>query len=82
MGFIHLRSHSCYSFLRGLPSPQELAQTAAGMGMTALGLSDHHGLSGAIEFHDACQQVGIKPVLGLEIDAALPHEMVHVEACP
>ncbi|OGO63953.1 MAG: hypothetical protein A2030_07205, partial [Chloroflexi bacterium RBG_19FT_COMBO_50_10] len=79
MGFIHLRSHSCYSFLRGLPSPQELAQTAAGMGMTALGLTDHHGLSGAIEFHDACQQVGIKPVLGLEIDAALPHEMENVE---
>jgi len=42
MGFIHLRTHSNYSFLRGLPSPQELAQAAARLGMPALGLTDHH----------------------------------------
>ena len=79
MGFIHLRSHSCYSFLRGLPTPHELAQAAAGMGMSALGLTDHHGLTGAIEFYDACQQAGIKPILGLEVEAALPHEMDDVK---
>ena len=78
MGFIHLRTHSWYSFLRGLPSPQELAQTAAGMGMPALGLTDHHSLSGAIEFHDACQQAGIQPILGLEVEAALPQEMENI----
>lgn len=78
MGFIHLRAHSYYSFLRGLPSPQELAKTAAGMGMPALGLTDHHSLSGAIEFHDACALVGIKPILGLEVEAALPQEMENI----
>jgi DNA-directed DNA polymerase III PolC len=75
MGFNHLRSHSYYSFLRGLPSPQELANTAAGMGMPALGLTDHHSLSGAVEFHDACQEAGIQPILGLEVDTALPEDM-------
>src|SRR4030043_529360 len=79
MGFIHLRSHSCYSFLRGLPTPHEVAPAAAGMGMSALGLTDHHGLTGAIEFYDACQQAGIKPILGLEVEAALPHEMDDVK---
>ncbi len=79
MGFIHLRSHSCYSFLRGIPSPQELAQKAAEMGMPALGLTDTHSLSGAIEFHDACQQSGIKPILGLEVDAALPLDMANTQ---
>jgi DNA-directed DNA polymerase III PolC len=79
MGYIHLRSHSCYSFLRGLATPLELAQAAAGMGMPALGLTDHDNLSGAIEFYDACAQVGIKPILGLEVEAALPHEMENVE---
>jgi DNA polymerase-3 subunit alpha len=79
MGFIHLRSHSCYSFLRGLPSPQELAETAAGLNMPALGLTDHHSLSGAIEFYDACQAAGIKPILGLEVDVALPYEMENSE---
>ncbi len=78
MGFIHLRSHSYYSFLRGLPSPQELAQTAAGMGMPALALTDHHSLSGAIEFHDACTQVGIQPILGLEVEAAPPQELENI----
>ncbi len=75
MGFIHLRSHSYYSFLRGLPSPEELAKNAAGMGMPALGLTDHHSLSGVVEFHDACQQAGIQPLLGLEVEAALPEAM-------
>ena len=79
MGFIHLRSHSYYSFLRGLPSPQELAQAAAGMGMPAMGLTDHHSLSGAIEFYDACQQAGIRPILGLQLEAGLPNEMGTVE---
>ena len=59
--------------------PHELAQAAAGMGMSALGLTDHHGLTGAIEFYDACQQAGIKPILGLEVEAALPHEMDDVK---
>lgn len=79
MGFIHLRSHSCYSFLRGIPSPQELAQKAAGMGMPALGLTDTYTLSGAIEFHDACQQSGIKPILGLEVETALPPDMANAQ---
>lgn len=78
MGFIHLRSHSYYSFLRGLPSPQELAQAAAGMDMPALGLTDHHSLSGVIEFHDACQQAGVHPILGLEVNTALPQEMENI----
>lgn len=75
MGFVHLRTHSYYSFLRGLASPQELATTAADLGMPALGLCDHHSLSGAIEFHDACQTAGIRPILGLEVEAGLPQDM-------
>ena len=75
MGFNHLRSHSYYSFLRALASPKALAQTAAEMGMPALGLTDHHGLSGAVEFQDACQQAGVKSILGLEIEASLPEDL-------
>ena len=63
--FIHLRAYSSYSFLRGLASPQALAQAAAAQGMPALALTDHHGLTGAVEFTLACQQAGIQPLLGL-----------------
>jgi DNA polymerase-3 subunit alpha len=79
MGFIHLHTHSYYSFLRGLPSPLELAITAADLGMPALGLTDHQSLSGAIEFHIACQQAGIQPILGLEADLGIPHDMETIE---
>ncbi len=75
MRFVHLRAHSYYSFLRALASPQELAQTAAQMGMPVLGLTDHHSLSGAVEFVDACHEAGIKPILGLEVDVTPPAEM-------
>lgn len=48
--------------------PTELAQAARAHGMAALGLTDHRLLSGSIEFAVACQQAGVQPVLGLEID--------------
>jgi DNA polymerase-3 subunit alpha len=75
MGFTHLHTHSYYSFLRGLPSPQELANNAASLGMTGLALTDHHSLSGAVEFQDACVQAEIKPIFGLEVETALPQGM-------
>ena len=79
MGFVHLRTHSYYSFLRGLPSPKVLAEAATNARMEALGLTDHHSLSGAIEFFDACQAAGIRPILGLEVDTSLPQVIEPVE---
>ena len=73
--FVHLHSHSYYSFLEGVPSPQQLAQTAAQQKMPAIALTDHRGMSGAIEFYDACHEAGILPILGLEIEISLPANM-------
>jgi len=72
--FTHLRLHSSFSFLRGLASPSQLVQAAAQHGMEALALTDHHGMTGAIEFYDACRQAGIRPILGLEVTAASPSD--------
>jgi DNA polymerase-3 subunit alpha len=66
--YLHLTTHSAYSLLEGLPLPAELVQVAKANGMSALGLTDHHTLTGAIEFVHACQDAGIQPILGLEID--------------
>ncbi len=68
----HLHTHSSYSFLRGLASPQELAQAAAHHGLLALAQTDHHSLTGAIEFYDACRAAGVHPILGLEIELSTP----------
>lgn len=62
-----LRAHSWYSFLRGLPAPKTLVAAAAQAGYTAVLLADHHGLTGALEFHDACLDLGVQPLLGLEL---------------
>ncbi|MBN2385617.1 MAG: DNA polymerase III subunit alpha [Anaerolineales bacterium] len=66
--YLHLTTHSAYSLQEGLPLPSELTRAAAADGMSALGLTDHHLLSGAVEFVTACQEAGVQPVLGLEID--------------
>ncbi|MGW8226528.1 MAG: DNA polymerase III subunit alpha, partial [Anaerolineales bacterium] len=70
--FNHLHAHSYYSFLEGLPSPEVLAETAARYEMSALALTDRISLSGTIEFYLACQHVGVKPILGLQIPVSSP----------
>ena len=70
--FLHLHLHSYYSFLEGLASPGQLADAAAHDGMPALALTDRHGLTGAIEFYDACRSAGVRPILGLELVVATP----------
>lgn len=70
--FCHLAVHSYYSLLEGLSSPAELASAAAAAGLPALGLTDRHLLTGAVEFWQACRREGIKPVMGLELDTAWP----------
>jgi len=70
--FTHLHTHSCFSLLEGLPSPQALVQAATDAGFTAMALTDHLNLTGAVQFYLACRQAGLKPVIGLEVDVALP----------
>jgi DNA polymerase III subunit alpha len=77
--FTHLHTHSYFSFLEALDSPAALVQAAAENGLEALALTDHLSLSGAVEFYTACQEAGIKPILGLEIDFALPARMLSTE---
>lgn len=66
--FIHLHTHSYYSLLEGLASPTELAVKAAEYHMPALALTDHLMLTGAVEFYQACEQAGVRPILGLILD--------------
>src|SRR5690242_11817818 len=66
--YIHLTTHSSFSLQEGLLSPKELVQTAGTMGMPALGLTDHNLLTGMVEFAEACKEVDIQPIIGLEIN--------------
>ncbi len=66
--FVHLCTHSAYSLMEGLALPGDLARAARADGMSALGLTDHRLMTGAVEFVHACRAEGIRPLLGLEID--------------
>ena len=64
--FVHLHTHSEYSVLDGLSPVESLVQRARDLGQTALALTDHGVMHGAIEFSRSCRQHGIKPILGVE----------------
>lgn len=64
--FTHLHCHSHYSLLDGLPKIDELIAKAKEYKMTALALTDHGVLYGAIEFYEKCLAAGLKPIIGLE----------------
>ena len=67
MSFTHLHVHSQYSLLDGLPNIPDLVAKAKALDMTALALTDHGAMYGAIEFYQACKKVGIKPIIGAEV---------------
>jgi len=66
--YLHLTTHSAFSLQEGLMPPTDLAQAAKACGMSALGLTDHHLLTGTIEFVKACKDAGVQPCVGMEID--------------
>jgi DNA polymerase III alpha subunit len=68
--YTELHTHSHYSLLDGASSPAELVKRAAALGMAALALTDHDNVYGAVEFMQAAQVVGIRPILGAELTLA------------
>ncbi|MFH1291793.1 MAG: DNA polymerase III subunit alpha [bacterium] len=65
--FVHLHVHSHYSLLDGLPKINDLVSTAKRRGFSALALTDHGNMYGAIEFYKACLKEKIKPIIGSEV---------------
>ncbi|HEX2955841.1 MAG TPA: DNA polymerase III subunit alpha [Chitinispirillaceae bacterium] len=64
--FVHLHNHTEYSFLDGAIKIKNMVKKAVEFEMTALAITDHGGLFGAVEFYEACTGAGIKPILGFE----------------
>lgn len=64
---IQLHVHSNFSFLDGASPPDRLLRRARDLGMSALALTDHHGLYGVVRFIHAARAHGIKPIIGVEI---------------
>ena len=70
--YAELHSHTNFSFLHGASPVEDMAERAAQLGLTGLAVTDHDGLYGVVRFTTAAQAVGIRPVLGIEIELLDP----------
>ncbi|MES2226036.1 MAG: DNA polymerase III subunit alpha [Patescibacteria group bacterium] len=64
--YIHLHTHSHYSFLQALPKVPALVAAASDADMPALALTDTGNMHGAIDFYKAAIRKGIKPIIGVD----------------
>jgi len=64
--FVHLHCHTEYSLLDGSIRAKSLVGQAAKFGMPAVAMTDHGNLFGAVEFYQAAQKAGVKPIVGCE----------------
>ena len=70
MGFTHLHLHTEYSLLDGCCRIDRLMQAVADRGQTAVAITDHGVMYGAIDFYKAAKKQGIKPIIGCEVYVA------------
>jgi error-prone DNA polymerase len=76
MAYAELHAHSNFSFLDGASHPEELAAEAVRLGLSAVALTDHNGLYGAVRFAVAARAFGLPTVFGAELtlsDVDGPH---------
>jgi len=67
MSFIHLHNHSDYSMLDGASKVADMAKEAVRQGMPAIALTDHGNMFGAVDFYEAAEKEGVKPLIGCEL---------------
>ena len=70
MAFVHLHLHTEYSLLDGACRIDRVAKRAKELGQTALAVTDHGVMYGAVAFYKACLSEGIQPIIGCEVYVA------------
>ncbi len=65
-GFAHLHVHSDYSILDGACRIPRLLDRVEELGQTAVALTDHGVMSGAVDLYKQATKRGITPIVGLE----------------
>ena len=68
--FVHLHLHTEYSLLDGATRISTIADKALSDGQTAVAITDHGVMYGAVEFYNSMKSKGIKPIIGCEVYVA------------
>ncbi|MER7277382.1 error-prone DNA polymerase [Dactylosporangium sp. NPDC000244] len=70
--YAELHCHSNFSFLDGASHPEDLAETAARLGLETLAITDHDGFYGVVRFAEAARALELRTVFGAELSLGLP----------
>ncbi|WP_297083926.1 error-prone DNA polymerase [uncultured Demequina sp.] len=70
--YAELHAHSAFSFLDGASHPEEMAAEAGRLGLSALAITDHDGLYGAVRFANAARAIDLPTVFGAELHLGAP----------
>ena len=68
--FVHLHTHTEYSLLDGACRIPALIARAKELGQTALAITDHGAMYGAVDFYKEAKKQGIRPIIGCEVYVA------------
>jgi error-prone DNA polymerase len=66
-GYAELHCRSNFSFLCGASHPEELVERAAGLGYSALALTDECSFAGIVRAHTAARDSRLKLIIGTEL---------------
>ena len=68
--FVHLHVHTEYSLLDGACRIERLVEHVKALGQSAVAITDHGVMFGAVDFYKAAKKAGIKPIIGCEVYVA------------
>src|SRR5262249_56787230 len=66
MSFTHLHLHTLYSLLDGAIRMKDLIKTVKAKGMSAVAVTDHGNMFGAVDFYKKAKEAGVRPLPGKE----------------
>ncbi len=66
MSFAHLHVHTEYSLLDGAIRMPKLVARASELGQSAVAITDHGWIAGAVKFSKEAKDKGVKPIIGME----------------
>lgn len=80
--FAHLHLHTQFSLLDGANQIEPLLTHVARLNQSAVAITDHGNLFGAIEFYSKATAAGVKPIIGCEVYMAPGSRLVKDRTLP